>query len=289
MEIIATAIYHFTAFRILIILSATIILQIVLSIAIDKIVHRVINSHRHVTEVEKQKRIKTLERVFKNFSHIIIWLIAIIVILAELKVNLAALLTGAGLIGVVAGIAAQNVIKNYLSGIFIILENQYRVGDIIMLTSLGSTNGTSGVVEDISIRTTRLRDIDGSLHIITNGTATVITNLTHQFSSALIKVNVSYDADIDKVEKIINKVGMDLQKDKKWQQSIIDPITFLRLDSFNDSSITVMAVGKVKPGDQWAIEGDFRRRVKKEFDRNGVEMPFPQIVLHDAKTNNNTD
>lgn len=289
MEIIATTIYHFTAFRVLIIIAATVVLHLVLNIAIDMVVHRVINSHRHVTEIEKQKRIKTLERVFKNMSHIIIWLIAVIVILAELKVNLAAILTGAGLIGVVAGIAAQNVIKNYLSGIFIILENQYRVGDVILLTSLGSTNGTSGVVEDISIRTTRLRDQDGSLHIITNGTATVITNLTHQFSSAVIKLNINYNADIDRVEEIINRVGIDLLKDDKWRLSIIEPITFLRVDSFNDFSITVMAIGKVKPGDQWAIEGDFKRRIKKEFDKNGIEMSLPQILLYNSKTKGNTN
>lgn len=280
---IASAIGDFlqnTATKIVITIVITFIIQSILHATIGRVVRRAVRSHKYESKAEEKKREDTLIRIFRTASAFMLWLVAIIVILAELNVNIAALLTGAGLIGVVAGIAAQNVIKNYLAGLYIIMENQYRVGDIITLSDIGGTNGTSGVVEDISIRATRLRDLDGTLHIVTNGTAAVITNRTFQYASPVLDIGVSYDADIDQVEKVINEVGQAMQKDAKWQDVILEPIQFLRVDSFNDSSVTVKAVGKVKPGEQWGVAGEFRRRVKQAFDKAGIEIPFPQVVVH---------
>jgi len=144
---------------------------------------------------------------------------------------------------VVLGLGAQSTIKSYLAGLFIILENQYRVGDIITLNGLGIQDGVSGVVEDISIRITKLRDLDGNLHIVSNGTAQVITNRTFQYAKVNIDVPVSYDADIDKVQKVIDETGTAMASDEAWQKLILEPIKFLRVDSFNDFSVGRCAVG----------------------------------------------
>lgn len=275
--------FHNVAFLIAVTLVAGYLLQLVVRILIGYILRRAVGRHSHMPEFERRKRANTLDRVFKNFSAIIIFVVVLVVVLAELHVNLPALLTGAGLAGVIFGLAAQNVIKNYLAGIFIILENQYRVGDIITLSELGSMYGTSGVVEDITIRTTKLRDMDGSLHIITNGTATVITNMTYNYASPVIDIGVSYDADINKVEAVINKTGELMQSDPRWHHAIIEPIKFLRVDSFSPSSVALKAIGKVKPGEQWTVAGEYRRLLIAAFKDNGIDIPLPQIVINEPK------
>jgi small conductance mechanosensitive channel len=139
------------------------------------------------------------------------------------------------------------------------------------------------------VRITRLRDLDGNLHVVQNGSVTTATNLSLGFANVNIDIGVSYDTDIDKLEKIINKLGEQLAQDENHKDNILEPIAFLRLDSFGDSSVNVKALGKVKPGTQWEIAGEFRRRLKKEFDKNGIEIPFPQRVIHhiqeESKTN----
>lgn len=271
-----------TFVQIVLTVAAVIILQLIIRDSLARIVQRVVKGHKYESKAEEHKREDTLVRVFRTLNAVVLWVVGIIVILGELAINISALLTGAGLIGVVVGLGAQNVIKDYLAGIFIIMENQFRVGDIVSM-SAGLAVPVAGVVEDVSIRATKLRDLDGNLHIVPNGSAGVITNLSFKFANVNVDVNVSYQSDIDKVERIINEVGEQMARDEAWADSTIEPIKFLRVDDFGDSGIVVKAVGKTKPAAQWNIAGAFRRRLKVAFEKNGIEIALPQIVVHQPK------
>lgn len=272
-----------TATQIAITIVIVIVIQLIIRDSLGHIVKRAVSRHRYESQVDEQKREDTLIHIFRTANAAILWIIGLIVILGELHINIATLLTGAGLIGVVVGLGAQNIIKDYLAGIFIILENQYRVGDIITLNALGVTGGISGVVEDITIRITKLRDLDGNLHIISNGLAGVITNMTFKYANVNVNVGVSYHSDIDNVEKVINEVGLSMAGEDEWKKIILEPIQFLRVDSFDSSAVTVKALGKVQPSNQWTVAGEFRRRLKAAFDKHGIEIPLPQVVVHQPK------
>lgn len=263
-------------------IAVVLLLQIVIRETLGRIVRKVVRSHKYETKAEEHKREDTLIRVFRTLSGVVLWTVGIIVILGELHVHLATLLTGAGLVGVIVGLGAQNVLKDYLAGILIIMENQFRVGDIVSM-SAGLGTPVAGVVEDISIRATRLRDLDGNLHIVPNGSAGIVTNLSYKFAQVNVDVNVSYDTDIDKVEKIVNNIGIKMAEEEPWSDNIVEPIQFMRIDKFGDSFITVKSVGKVKPATQWDTAGEFRKRMKVAFEKHGIEIGLPQITVHQAK------
>lgn len=265
----------------LITIIVALVAQLLVRAPIERIVRRAIRSHRYSSKEEERKREDTLITVFHTATMVIIWVITVIVILFQLKVNVAGLLTGAGVIGVFVSLGAQSTIRDFLAGIFIILENQYRVGDVVNL-SAGVPGGVSGVVEDLTVRITKLRDMDGNLHIVSNGAAGVITNMTFQFANVNIDIPVSYSSHIDAVKKIINDVGIELAGDKELGQDIVEAVQFLRVDQFGDSVIVVKAFGKVKAGAQWDVAGEFRRRLKEAFDKKGIDLPYPQIVVHQA-------
>ncbi len=257
-------------------LLVAVIVQMIFRATIERIVHRAIRVHKYANHVDEEKREHTLVTIFRTMSAVVIWITAIIVILWQLDVNVTALMTGAGVVGIIVGFGAQNAIRDFLAGIFIIAENQYRVGDIVTLHAAGKD--ISGIVEDISIRITRLRDLDGNLHIIQNGEAKIITNQSFGYANVNVDVRVPYEADIDKIEGIINKVGEEMQADQTWAPHIFEPIQFFRVDGLEDSAVRVKAFGKVEPAMQWDIAGEFRRRLKKALDKHGIAVPYPQII-----------
>lgn len=254
---------------------------------IEQIVRRVIKSHKYATKLEERKREDTITRVFSTLTGIIVWIAIAGTIASIFELNIGAIVASLGFLGVIIGLGAQTTIRDYVAGVYILIENQYRVGDIVTLSG-GTTGalGTSGVVEDITLRITKLRDLDGTLNIVRNGEASIITNRTYQYSSVVIDINVAYDSDIDKVEKVMNQVGTDMLKDESLVKVISEPIQFLRVDNFLDSGIVVKALGTVQPAEQWTIAGEYRRRLLKAFKEAKIEIPLPQIVVHtiDKKT-----
>lgn len=256
--------------HVLFVLLMLLIVRFTVNHFIGRVVERIVMSHHYKTKREEKLREATLVDMFKTVTSVVMWTIVVIVILQEIGVNLAALATGAGLIGVVVGFGAQSMIRDFLSGAFIITENQYRIGDVV------TVGDRSGLVEQITIRMTKLRDLDGSVHFIPNGEIKSVKNMTLDYSGVVIDVGVSYDADVDVAREIINKVGKELADDEKWRRSIIEPISFLRLDSFGDSSVNLKAAGKTTPLEQWNVASEYRIRLKKAFEDVGVEMPLSQ-------------
>lgn len=273
------------------------IIQIVLIVAIAALLHHF--SHKIIkaaversmkrrrldneTSLDMKKRRDTVSGLFTALAALVIWIAATALILQALNFDLAQIAAGAGFLGIVIGLGAQATIRDILAGIFILMENQYRVGDIVSLSGGSIDVETTGVIEDITLRITKLRDIDGTLHIVRNGEASVITNRTFNYSSVVVDVGVAYDSDIDLVEKTMNDVGQKMLDEPGLAEVIKEPIHFFRVDHFADSAVIIKTLGKVEPAQQWAIAGEYRRRLLKEFKKKDIEIAFPQLVIHNAK------
>lgn len=228
---------------------------------------------------ERLKRNETITKIAKTAVDIVIWIAAAVNFLTSIGVNVASLMTGAGLIGVVIGLGAQTTTRDILAGFFIVGENQYRVGDTIEMMIAGRL--ITGKVENITLRITQVRDIDGKVHTIRNGASEAVTNMSFKYANVNLEFGVSYDTDIDKLEEVINNVGEKMLEDEELKKEIIEPIKFMRVNRFLDSSMQIKCLGKVKAGRQWHIAGIFRREIKKAFDEHDIILPYPQMVIHD--------
>lgn len=265
--------------QLLIVLGALLLARHFIRMYLVVLIKKAVASNSKESAIGQQKRVDTLVEIVGTLLTLGLAVIGVGAALVILDVNIAALIAGLGAAGVAFGLIAQSLIKDVIAGFFIIMENQYRVGDVV---TLGSVTGT---VEEITLRITRLRDFNGDVHIVPNGASEVITNKTFGWSSVILEVGVSYDADIDKVTEVINEVGIKMSEDEQWAQYITEPIGFLRVDNFGDSSVNIKAIGRVEAGEQWSVAGEYRSRLKKAFDKAGIEIPFPQRVVHTKKSN----
>ena len=247
-------------------------------IIIRKAVRSGVKAAAHRSKLEEEKREKTIEQIIAAALKVLVWPIAFIMILEELGVEITPLLAGAGIIGVALGFGAQNLVKDIIAGMFIISENQYGVGDVVNL------DGTSGVVERITLRSTVLRDLDGIVHHVPNGTINRASNFTSEKSGINFNIRVSYDSDIDKVISVVNQVCQSLAEDPEWKDDIIETPAFLRIDDFGDNAIDIKITGIVQPLTQWDVTGELRKRLKSAFDKHGIEIPLPQRVIHHPKS-----
>ncbi len=226
----------------------------------------------------EKKREDTLITIFNGALRIALITLAILMILQEAGLKIGPVLAGAGIVGLAFGFGGQYLIRDVITGLFIILENQYRIGDVIKIDDEG------GLVEDISLRKTTLRDLNGTVHHIPHGEIKVVSNLTRKYSRVNIDIGVSYSSDLDHVIKVINRTGNELAQDPDFRDKILTPPQFLRVDEFADSSIVVKILGDTKPLMQWEVAGEFRKRIKAAFDKEGIEIPFPQRVVYQAKS-----
>ena len=229
-------------------------------------------------EEEVQKNIRTLSDVIVGTSRAAIVVLTVFLSMDQIGVDLAPLLVAAGALAVGVGFAVQNLIRDVLGGIFITLENQYRVGDVVRIAGIG------GLVEDINLRRTLLRDLDYRQHTIPNGTITTTTNYTKDKSRVNINIGVAYKTDLEQAFEVLNRVGQELTNDEEWGPIILDPIKALRVDSFGDSAIEIKVLGEVLPIRQWDVAGEYRLRVKRALDEAGIEIPFPHRTLYMGDT-----
>jgi len=221
-----------------------------------------------------EKRTNTLLSIFKGMARVLIIIVVIIMILDEVGVPITPVLAGFGIAGVAIGFGAQYLIRDLIAGIFIILENQYRVGDVVRVSGIG------GLVEEITLRKTVLRDLDGIVHHVPNGEIKTASNYTRHFSRVNLNVSVGYGADLDHAINVINRVGKELAEDEDWRERIMSPPKAERVDNLGDSGIEIKILGDVKPMQQWAVMGELRLRLKKAFDAEGIEIPWPHTKVY---------
>jgi len=265
--------------KIICIVIAAYIFKIISKRFIQRIVKAAVSSDKFMTEDTELKRMRTLVSVFSWTINTIIVVIAALMIIQEFGVNIAPLLASAGILGVAIGFGGQYLVKDVISGFFIIFENQYRIGDVIKIEGLG------GSVEDISLRKTTLRDADGTVHYIPHGEIRKVSNLTRQYSKINLNVGVAYETNLDHVILVINKIGQDMANDPAWKEAINEAPRFLRVDSLDDSSVSIKITGETKPQDQWSVAGELRKRIKETFEKEGIDIPYPQTVIHKASKN----
>lgn len=244
---------------------------------VNRVIDRSLKAQHYTNKKERIQRRNTLTSVFSTIITVAYVVLGIVLVLASLNINLTATVAGLGALGVVVGIAGQSFFKEVLRGITILMYDQMRVDDIVSIA------GVSGTVEAIALQYTRLRDLDGIVHVVPNGEITVVTNMSLNHANVNLDIVLDYNTDIAKVAKIMNKIGTELAEDKEYRDLIIEPIQFLRVDDFMPNGIEVKALGKVQPGEQWGIAGEYRRRLKLAFDAADVYFALPQTVLHQAK------
>ena len=219
------------------------------------------------------QRVNTLFRILKNFVSIAILIVVIMLILSELGIEIGPLIAAAGVVGLAVGFGAQTLVKDIITGLFIILEGQITIGDIVEVA------GHSGRVEAITIRTVRLRDVNGHLHVIPFSEVTTVKNITQDQDYHSFEIGVSYNEDVDNVIETIEKVGKDLRKDKDFSSKINGEIEVFGLDKFEDSAIIIKGRIPTVHKQQWAVRREFNRRIKLAFDKGGIEIPFPQTTI----------
>jgi len=261
--------------RILVILLVGVVLWLATKRFMPALVHRsMAKPKRGESRIGMKKREDTLTSIFMGLSKLIIVIIIAFMVLGELNINIAPILAGLGIAGIAVGFGAQYLIRDLIAGVFILLENQFRVGDVAKVADI------SGLVEEIHLRKTVLRDLDGVVHHVPNGEIRVASNYTRHFSRVNLDVSVAYGTDLDQAMAVINRVGQELAEDENWKGRIITPPQALRVNKFGDSGIDIKIVGDVEAMEQWAVMGELRLRLKKAFDREGIEIPWPHVKLY---------
>jgi small conductance mechanosensitive channel len=224
--------------------------------------------------VERVKRARTLSRLLRNAVTVILVAVALLMVLRELDVDVMPVLTGAGIVGLAVGFGAQTLVKDLISGFFLILENQVRVGDVATI------NGTGGLVEVINLRTLVLRDLEGVVHVFPNGSIETLSNRTKDFSYYVIDIGVAYKEDTDVVVEVLREVGAALAADAEYRTSVLEPLEVLGVDDFAESQVTIKIRIKTVPLKQWDVGRELRRRIKKAFDAKRIEIPFPHLSVY---------
>ena len=223
---------------------------------------------------ELDKRLDTLFGILRSVIKVIIWLILAMLILKQLGIDVAPLIAGAGIIGLAVGFGAQELVRDFISGFFMLLENQVRAGDVAIV------NGTGGLVESVGLRTIVLRDLSGTVHIFQNGKINSMSNMTKEWSAMVFDIGVAYKEDVDRVMEVMSAVDNDLRNDESFGSLILQPMEIFGVDGFGDSAVVIKGRIKTKPIQQWAVGREYRRRLKIAFDREGIEIPFPHRTIY---------
>jgi small-conductance mechanosensitive channel len=261
--------------RVIIIIAIAVAVYLICRPIIRSIIKRIIcRQMAGEDENEVRQRTDTLSSVLVKIVGIIVLIVAVITILPEFGVNIASLIAAIGIGGLAIAFAAQNLIRDFIAGFFILLEDHYGIGDVVSIA------GVAGVVEDITLRRTVLRDLDANVHSVPNGKVELSTNMTKKFSRVNLNVSVGYGEDLKHVIDIANRVCQKMAKEAQWKDDFITTPSVLRVDNLGDSGIDIKILGDTKPAKQWAIMGELRLRLKDEFDREGIEIPWPHTKVY---------
>lgn len=223
--------------------------------------------------MRKQHR-QTVVRILNRLGATVIIIVAALTILAELGINVAPLLAGAGVAGVAVGLGAQSLVKDVLAGLFILLEDQFGIGDLVTVA------GVTGTVEEMSLRRTSVRDYNGTLYTIPNSEIKVVSNASKDWARVIVDVGVAYEADLGHAMTVLARVGEDLASAPEFQADVLEPPRVMGVMALADSWVTLRVAIKVKAGAQWALSQELRKQIKERFEREGIEIPYPQQTVH---------
>lgn len=229
------------------------------------------------------QRADTVEAVLGSLVTTLVWTVAVLLVMSEFGVNIAPLLAGAGIAGVALGFGAQKLVQDYIAGIFIVLEDHFGIGDLV------DTGEAVGTVEAFTLRSTRLRDLDGVVWHVANGQITRTGNLSQQWARAVLDVGVAYDTDLDHAVAVLGRVLGELAADPDFAGHVLETPEVWGVEAFGPSEITIRSVMKVEPGTQFAVNRELRRRLKEAFDAEGITIPFPQRTLWIQERGGDTD
>ncbi|MFQ5897165.1 MAG: mechanosensitive ion channel family protein [Candidatus Methylomirabilia bacterium] len=221
-----------------------------------------------------RKRVTTLTNLVRTLAFVLLWAVVVVICLDQLGLDVTPLIAGAGIAGLAIGFGAQNLVRDLISGFFLVLENQVRVGDVAII------NGTGGLVEAITFRTIVLRDLSGVVHVFPNGTISTLSNMTKGWSAYVLDVGVAYKEDTDHVVEVMRRVAEEQRQDPAYAPLILEPIEIFGVDNFGESEVTIKARLKTQPIQQWNVGREYRRRLKKAFDAEGIEIPFPHRSIY---------
>jgi small-conductance mechanosensitive channel len=228
---------------------------------------------QELSAVELKKRMDTLDSLGGRTLQAFIVVIAALMILGQLGLDIGPAVAGLGVVGIAVGFGAQSLVKDYLNGALILIENQFGKGDVVRAA------GVSGAVEDFTLRRTTLRDLDGVVHTIPNGEIRVASNLTRVWARINQDVTVAYGTDLDKAIDVVDKVGREMAGDPTWKRRVLEAPRVERVEALSEYGVTLKILGTVRAADQWAAGGDFRKRLLTAFKVNGIEIPRPQRVV----------
>jgi moderate conductance mechanosensitive channel len=231
------------------------------------------SSARELSAIEVAKRRDTVERLGARVIQAFIIVIATLMILDKLAYNIGPAVAGFGVVGIAVGFGAQSLVRDYFNGALILLENQYSIGDVVTIASV------TGTVEDLTLRRTTLRDLDGVVHTVPNGEIKVASNRTRTWARINQDVTVSYGTDIDRAIEVVNGVGREMADDLVWKGRVLEPPRVERVEALAEYGITLKILGSVQAVDQWAAAGELRKRLLAAFTREGIEIPRPQRVV----------
>ena len=263
-----------SGYRILIILGVAWITAWLLHRAIREFRVRIIS---RMDDRESIKRAETLGRVFRYAVSVVVGLIAMMLVLSEVGVSVAPILGAAGVAGLAIGFGAQSLVKDYFTGFFLLLENQIRQGDVVRI------GDHAGLVEEVTLRFVQLRDYEGNVHFVPNGTITTVINMSRGFAQAVVDIGVAYKEDLDQVMDIMREVADRLQADEDFSQRILDKFELAGVERWENSAVVIRGRFRVMPLEQWNVKREYLRRLKYAFDEQGIEIPFPHLTLHSAK------
>lgn len=266
----------FSALRLLLTLILLWIAVAAVKILLRRLEQRLIalSETRGEMPTEARKRAETLVRLLRQGVVVLVWGIGVLVALREVGIEIGPILASVGVAGLAIGFGAQNLVKDVISGFFLILENQVRVGDVAVV------NGTGGLVEQVNFRTIVLRDLEGTVHVFPNGNIETLANLTQIWSAFVFNIGVAYKEDVDRVIPIMRRVGDEMRADKYFGPSILEDIEIFGVEEFADSAVMIKGRIKTLPIKQWEVGREYRRRLKRAFDQEGVEIPFPHRTLY---------
>lgn len=221
----------------------------------------------------QEQRTRTLTSLLRSMGRVIIFVIFLFMFLSAIGLDLGPLLAGAGVVGLAISFGAQSLVKDVISGLFILIENQFGVGDVVRI------EGVSGAVERMTLRVVVLRDTHGVVHIVPNGEIKKVSNLTRTWARVVLDVGVAYKEDVDRVIAVMRDVGRELWDDEEWRPLLVDPVEVPGVERFDDSAVTIRLTAKTLPLKQWDVARELRRRLKRRFDAEGIEIPYPHQKL----------